>query len=166
MRTLLLMRHAEAQASGASDVERALTGRGRLDARAVGHWLARQPYTPDRIVCSSALRAQETLGSLELPEGPRVVHDERLYLAPSGRLLEVIRECDADARSLLVIAHNPGIADLALELAASGPASTLENFALGFSAGTLAALEVRGAWSQVHQAIGIDLLRPADVREH
>jgi phosphohistidine phosphatase len=157
------MRHAEAQSGGVSDAARELTARGRRDARALGAWLGDQPFAPDRILCSDAVRAHQTLVAMELPRDTKSALDERLYLAPPARLLEVIRGAESDARSLLVLAHNPGVADLALQLASNGPASSLQKLALGFAAATLAALEVLCAWSEIEEARLVEVMRPVDL---
>jgi len=76
------------------------------------------------VLCSSAARARETwnrLGSrLERPGVAREVRFERrLYLAGAAEMLEQIRACETEP-CLLLVAHNPGIQELACRLAGSG----------------------------------------------
>ena len=47
MRTLVIMRHAKAEASAPSDFERRLTERGHADAVEAGSWLAERVAAPD-----------------------------------------------------------------------------------------------------------------------
>lgn len=118
---LILARHAKSGWGDPlqEDFDRTLNERGRASARAVGHWLKSKGYTPDRILCSAAARTQETcdliLGSLE--KAPQVDIREQLYLAGPHMLLQHIKRSEGEC--LMVIAHNPGIAELAHMLAKS-----------------------------------------------
>src|SRR4051812_5759340 len=47
-RRLILIRHAKTEQGGV-DLDRALTGRGRRDAREIGRWLAANDHVPDRV---------------------------------------------------------------------------------------------------------------------
>ena len=51
----------EAAMPGQDDHDRALSARGRTEAVAAGVWLREHGYLPDRVLCSSARRARETL---------------------------------------------------------------------------------------------------------
>jgi phosphohistidine phosphatase len=46
--------------------------------------------------------------------------DGRIYEAPVGRLLEIVREVKPDIRTLLLIGHNPGFEELAKLLIGEG----------------------------------------------
>ncbi|MBE3001859.1 histidine phosphatase family protein [Nocardiopsis sp. HNM0947] len=117
-RTLLLMRHAEAEAGfGVDDAERSLTDRGRSQAETVGRMLAAQGYTPDHVLCSSARRTRQTLdgvlGTLEPRTRPEIDISEAVYSAGTDTLLELITYVPAEAETVLVVAHNPTVAQLA-----------------------------------------------------
>ncbi len=122
--TLHLLRHAKSSWAdpGQSDHDRPLNSRGRKAATAMGEFLAREGPAPDRVLCSSAVRTQETLErvSAAFARSPAVAIEEGLYLASAGELHAFIRRQKARTACLLVIAHNPGIGDLALGLAGSG----------------------------------------------
>ena len=61
MRRLFLVRHAKAEpAVGRDDYDRALTSRGRDDARRVASVLAEKNMLPDVLIHSGAQRAKET----------------------------------------------------------------------------------------------------------
>lgn len=125
MKDLLLLRHAKTRqaAPDEDDFDRSLTGRGRRDAGAAAGWLSRRGVRPGLILCSAAHRTRETLTPLQDAYGAAVPVriDPRLYLADTGTLLAVLRETQAELRSVLVIAHNPGLHELAVGLARSGP---------------------------------------------
>lgn len=122
MMKLLLLRHAEAVAQSMDgDFARELTPRGRADATRLGQWLRARGYAPDVALVSPARRARETAGLVLRETGgePDTRHPEELYNSSPATLLAAIDT--TPARTLLVAAHNPGVADLALALA--GPES-------------------------------------------
>jgi phosphohistidine phosphatase len=122
MRRLILFRHAKADwPKGASDIERPLTDRGRADAALVGGFLAKNGLRPDAAVVSAARRARETweFAAAALPAPPPAAFNEQIYDARAETLLAVLREAPDEARSLLIIGHNPGMEELARALAAS-----------------------------------------------
>jgi phosphohistidine phosphatase len=121
MRTLYLLRHGKAESGElrGADYDRALAARGRRDAERMGAHLAARPAPPTFFLCSSALRATQTLdGVLErLPLGERGAFHRDLYLAGPERILERVLEVDDAHPAVLVVGHNPGIAQLAETLA-------------------------------------------------
>jgi phosphohistidine phosphatase len=123
MRRLLLLRHAKTERAepGERDRDRKLIERGRTDAPIIGAYMARHRLIPDLVLVSPAARALETwqLVAATFSKTPRMVKDERIYNAGTDTLVELIRETD-DARTLLVVGHNPGLHDLARQLIGSG----------------------------------------------
>lgn len=119
MKMLILMRHAKSDWGDPRlpDRDRPLNARGRRAATALGHWLRAQDLRPDQILCSSALRTQETCSRLNLDTAPEL-HDA-LYLAEADEMLAVLRE--ASGTRVLMLGHNPGIAEFAGRLSASPP---------------------------------------------
>lgn len=115
-RRLLLMRHAQAE-NGFEDFERGLTDRGRSQAEAVGRLLAERGYVPDHVICSAARRTRQTLdgvlGAMEPGVRPEVDYSEAAYSAGVDTLLELVNQVDPDAGTVLVVAHNPTVAQLA-----------------------------------------------------
>jgi phosphohistidine phosphatase len=117
MQRLILLRHAEAEQNGAGgDVHRALTARGHADARAAGQALAARGFVPGLALVSSARRAVETWEAAA-PAFPaaRMRLEARLYNDSAEGLFAAARAAGADA--VLLVAHNPGLQMLALELA-------------------------------------------------
>lgn len=151
MKRLLLLRHGPAggKASGGNDRERPLTPDGRRAVEAMALRLRTAGASADLALCSTALRARETLDILfaEQPR-PAVELEDALYLADSRSLLRRLRELPADARSVLVIGHNPGLQELATALAGQGGAA----IAAGFPAAGAAVFDVQGAWSDLAPA--------------
>ena len=62
MKSLLLLRHAEAVAISGTmkDLARPLSARGLAQAQALGAWLREHAWVAERILCSSAVRAQQS----------------------------------------------------------------------------------------------------------
>jgi phosphohistidine phosphatase len=129
MGRLLLLRHAKTEraVAGERDRDRKLTARGRADAPLIGAYMVRHRLFPDLVLTSPAARAEETLAQLAaaFAKQPRILRDERIYNASPETLVRVIRET-RDAKTLLVIGHNPGLHELALRLIASGDTATRE----------------------------------------
>ncbi len=123
MRRLLLLRHAKTERAepGERDRDRKLTERGRTDAPVIGNYIVRHHLIPDMVLVSPAARTQETwaLVAATFAKPQRFATDDRIYNASSEPLAELIRESGA-AQTLLVVGHNPGLQDLALQLVGSG----------------------------------------------
>jgi phosphohistidine phosphatase len=162
MRTLMLMRHASTEHSrpGHRDKERRLTSEGRDQAVALGDQLRSDHVEIDLVLCSSALRAQQTVEALR-SAAPVVVSD-RLYNAGGDEILEAVRELDDDQLHVLVVGHGPGLPALVNELAdpdRSDP-KALAVIDRRFPAGTLATLAVDGPWSELEQATLVSVRLP------
>ncbi len=118
-RTLILLRHAKSDWSGDEpDRLRPLAKRGRRQAPVAGRWLDEHAGTIDLAVVSSATRAQQTWGlaSAELAVPPPVRDEDRVYAASADELLDLVRALPADAGTVVMVGHNPGLEDLATSL--------------------------------------------------
>ncbi|MFF3334908.1 SixA phosphatase family protein [Streptomyces sp. NPDC002888] len=147
LRRLAVLRHAKsAWPEGVPDHERPLAPRGRRDAPAAGRALAEIDCLPDLALCSTATRARETweLASAQWGTPPPVRHDPRLYAADVPELLRVVREAPAEAATLLLIGHNPGLEELVLELAGDALDDLLDEVRLKFPTSAIAVLAWRG----------------------
>lgn len=121
---LVLMRHAKSgYPDGVADHERPLARRGQRDAPETGRWLARHGYLPDAVVCSTALRARQTweLAAEGLPGTPEARFEPRVYDATVLSLLMLVKEFREDQHTVLLVGHNPGLAELTMGLADPPP---------------------------------------------
>lgn len=121
MPQLLLMRHGKAaQTTTVADRERPLTPKGRRDCAAIAKAIARD-FSPDRILCSPALRTRETLAALLPSIGAvsDVTFLEDLYDHP-GDYADTIAANAGQSRRLMVIGHNPAIQETAVNLIGAG----------------------------------------------
>lgn len=115
-RTLILLRHAKSDRTGdEADVDRPLTRRGLRQAPNSGRWLDHSIESIELAVVSPATRARSTweLASAELAAPPPIRIDDRVYAAPAGRLLDVVRTLPDGIGTVVLVGHNPGIEDLA-----------------------------------------------------
>ena len=115
---LTLIRHGEAGDDAPSDEQRALTKKGRADARRVGRALARRGVRFHAVISSPLVRAVQTA---ELVVGAM---DQRVRITVSEALLPEARPTLAVAliaslaheRSLALVAHEPILSRLAAAL--------------------------------------------------
>ncbi|HJY97583.1 MAG TPA: histidine phosphatase family protein [Streptosporangiaceae bacterium] len=119
-RRLILLRHAKSDWPDVPDQDRPLAKRGRRDAPRIGRWLHEHGYQPDVAVVSAAARTRQTwdLVAPELGGLPAVHFEPRAYAASALTLLYLAQELPARYRTALLIAHNPGLSELAASLAA------------------------------------------------
>jgi phosphohistidine phosphatase len=145
MKTLYLLRHAKSDWGnpGLDDHDRPLAARGERAAAVMGVHFAQQQYQPSLVLCSSARRTRQTLEALlpHLPGHPELLVEERIYLASCGQLLARVQELDDGQSGVLLIGHNPGIADLAGTLAGSGERASLRRLAARFPTAASAVCE-------------------------
>ncbi len=89
----------------------------------MGAYLAKQGHVPQHIVTSPAQRARTTAMLLAETLGiapSRVTDDRRIYVASPSALLALIHEWDKAWDHVMIVGHNPGIAELALLLSGGG----------------------------------------------
>lgn len=135
MKRLTVMRHADARWKnpGTDDFARPLNRRGLSAAEAMARRLLELELVPDRLLASTARRAEQTadIVARELSLSVRhVQREERLYLASAADILNLIRETGPRIAHLMVIGHNPGASDLVHLLVPRGGISTLTTAAV------------------------------------
>lgn len=115
MRQLILLRHAHAEPaiSGQSDFDRPLSPQGLAEAEAAARWLAEHGLVPDRVLCSPARRARETLEAvLEAIGYVEQRLEDGIYEATAGGLAE-LADNHREVERLMLVGHNPGFEHLA-----------------------------------------------------
>jgi phosphohistidine phosphatase len=155
----MLLRHAKSDwtSPGTKDQDRPLSLRGRDAAPRMGSYMARHGLVPDLIVASPAARVTETL-SLLLPaftQQPKTTSDARVYESDAEALLKVIKETARHVHNLLLVGHNPGLAELASRLMASGDVDTRQRLIEKFPTAALAVIDFPlDDWSKIHPKSG------------
>jgi phosphohistidine phosphatase len=116
---LILVRHAKSSWKNLeqADHERPLNKRGCASAEALGAWLRKQKMQPDQVLCSSAVRAQQTYEMMGFALDAEV--KKGLYHASADVMLRHLQ--GATGQKVMLVSHNPGISEFAERLARSLP---------------------------------------------
>lgn len=121
-----LLRHAKSSWAdpALADHDRPLAPRGRKAAKRIARWATDNGVRPELVLCSTALRARATLDLvLAGLARPEVEFEGGLYHASGGDLHERLRMLPGDVADVLLLGHNPGLHELACELAPPGPSA-------------------------------------------
>ena len=163
MKRLYLLRHAKSSwdRPELDDFDRPLAPRGVRAAPRMGEYMRARQYRPAIALCSPALRARQTWTHVRDALDCRTIERMRpeLYDAEPTALLEAVRSVDSRYGSAIVIAHNPGIQELAAALAGGG--ATID----AYPTAALAVFDV-GDWADVRPGEGVllEFVRPRDLR--
>jgi phosphohistidine phosphatase len=122
MRFLTLVRHAKSSwdYQELSDFERPLNPRGRRDAPVMAARVRKLLEAPDLLVSSPASRALSTAQIFARELGLEEIDiriQPRVYEADVDSLFGVLRGLDPECRHAMLFGHNPGLSQLAQELA-------------------------------------------------
>ena len=151
MSRLYLLRHAKSSWDdpALADHDRPLAPRGRKAAKAIGAYLHEHDIEPELVLCSSAARTRQTLERVGLTGQI----EDTLYGAGASALLARLHEVPDDVASVMLIGHNPGMQQLAFDLAGLDDK---------FPTAALATLECDG-WSDLERAELVDYVKPRDL---
>jgi len=174
MRRLLLLRHAKSSwnQGNLDDAARPLAPRGRRAAPLMGRLIRGRKLVPDLVLCSTAVRARQTLelvtAEWERMAGPGARSELRtsLYLASAAELLSAVKRLDDDIERAMIVGHNPGMASLASLLATTGDTEALKVMAMKFPTAALAVIEFDvDSWKAVLPDAGRlqSFVRPRDL---
>jgi len=173
-KTLYLLRHAKSDQSvgepAVKDHHRPLAPRGIRAAERMAKYFAAQVIMVDRVYCSTATRTRETFDLVrEGLENPSVSYRDKLYLASCDDLMAFIQSIPDAIKSAMIIGHNPGFHDLALDLTAragAGQSKALDRMRAKFSTGALCTLNFDiSSWKKVDAGVGLltGYVRPRDL---
>jgi phosphohistidine phosphatase len=153
VRTLHLLRHAKSSWDDATirDHDRPLAPRGARAARDMADYLVSASVQPALVLCSSARRTVETLEALRpaISESAAVSIESGLYGADASEIRERLRTVDSQIREVLVIAHNPGLQDLAIDLAGGEESDLANALRTKFPTGALVTFDVQVGWADL-----------------
>jgi len=149
VKTLILMRHAKSSwDTPLEDHARPLNGRGRISADAMGDWLRARKYLPDQALVSDAARTRETFARLGFVCD--TAFEDALYHASAHAMLKALRA--ATGQTVLMLGHNPGIAEFASALVAEAP-DHMRFFDYPTCATTVIRFDI-SAWSDLQPGTG------------
>jgi phosphohistidine phosphatase len=162
---LILTRHAKSSWDDPllDDIDRTLNDRGEASADAIGAWLAERGLVPDEALVSSARRTRATWERIAaaLPQAVPARFEDRLYHAGPDTILKVLRT--ATAPVVILIGHNPGLAEFAGRIVAAPPKHP--RFA-DYPTAATAVIDVDAArWAEVgwHRGRVADFVVPRDL---
>ncbi|MGI9289884.1 MAG: SixA phosphatase family protein [Gammaproteobacteria bacterium] len=117
-RRLILLRHAKSSWDNPNlrDFDRPLNKRGQRDAPSMGVLLKNNDIRPDVIISSDAKRAQTTARLVAAEIGypdDDIRLNNALYLSSPNTMLDVLASEAANDKNVMLVAHNPGMTDLA-----------------------------------------------------
>ena len=159
MLRLFLLRHAEADSpSRVDDFDRVLTRHGREETAFIANYMVIENYKPDLVFVSAAKRTRETFDILNsIVGGFKFEIREQLYNASFGKMLGAARNTDTAIKSLMIIGHNPAIAELGMALidqAKSNPAA-MNHLSQGYPPAGLAVFNLKiDSWANIEMGQG------------
>ncbi len=159
MLRLYIMRHAKSSWAipGARDFDRELNDRGLADLKKMSNIIKNHPITPDKILCSSAIRTRQTLDAIisSFTNEPEITFTEQLYSSGLSEYIDIINSV-THAKSLMIIGHNPMCGSLATSLPGSGVEEELEKIAYKYPTGAISITDFSvDNWAQVKKGSGI-----------
>jgi phosphohistidine phosphatase len=118
MKTLLIIRHAHAESPrlGLSDFDRSLSNRGIQESKTQAVKLSDKNIVVDGWLCSSSKRTMETATILRNhlhAKEHSLLYIDGLYQASMNTLKNQIIQIPDNWSTAAIVAHNPGITDLA-----------------------------------------------------
>lgn len=154
-RHLYLMRHGKSQKAKKKqkDALRPLGKRGRKDVKKIRDLMREKHVRPDLVLCSPSVRTMETLEKLHKAFEPtQVVFVDALYRADAEEMMDILRQTAADKHEVLVIGHNPALADflpMACDVAVEQNEAHNHSIDEGFPTAALACLEIGSDWNML-----------------
>lgn len=121
MKTLILLRHAKSSWNDQAqrDIDRPLNERGRDDAPMMADRLAARGTSPQRVLCSPALRTVTTAeifaNRLHMPR-ELIQLERQIYLSGPAHLLHLVRQQEGTIDCVMLVGHNPALTDFLNEL--------------------------------------------------
>ncbi|MFV0253914.1 MAG: SixA phosphatase family protein [Beutenbergiaceae bacterium] len=150
---LNLLRHAKAQQAGPSDHQREVVQIAREQCARVAHDLLTRDRVPELVLCSTAVRAQQTweLVAASLPAAnPRLRLLDSLYLAGIPDVLDALAQVPPQITDVLVVGHEPTMSETGHYLA--GPESDPAALAVvrtGLPTAALCLLDTESGWDHL-----------------
>lgn len=170
MRRLLLLRHAKSSwnTPELADLERPLAPRGRRVAPLIARFMVERGWMPDLVLRSQAERVRETWQLMAPVLGEQIPCKtlRAIYPGAPSRLLMTLHRAPAEAKTLLLIGHNPGLAAFATSLCGAGSRKAIEKMSVKFPTAGLAVIDFElESWSQVAAGAGRleAFVRPKDL---
>ena len=168
---LVLMRHCKTEGTNAQgDLQRVLTDKGLKQATRVAEGLEECGLVPDRIACSAAERARQTMDRMleVFGDGTKVLCHMSLYEEGMQAVWEQLGQVPKKTKRFMVIGHEPTVSAVSGWIASqdSDP-SLLALLHVGVSTGSVVIFggdKPFAAW-QPHDAELLAVLSPRDFKD-
>ncbi len=166
MKQLYLARHAKSawDTQAPNDFSRPLSKRGVKDAKRMGKRLAELEWNPQLILCSPAQRTRQTCDLLYryAKLDADIQWKDELYAASTSALVKLLAHTPESISSVMMIAHNPAIEWLLLDLCNDVPAQANGKIV---TTANIAKINWQDSWSNLQLGSGelVDLLRPKEI---
>ncbi len=133
-RTLLIVRHGKSawDKTGVPDHDRALTKRGKHDAKRMGQELQARGLVPDVVLTSTALRARDTAQRMARAGDfhAEVIEEAPLYGGEEEEVLGMLAALGPEVETAMIVGHNPLFEDLLALLTGERATLTTANVAV------------------------------------
>ncbi|WP_394891085.1 SixA phosphatase family protein [Mesorhizobium sp. AaZ16] len=167
---LLLLRHGKSSWDdpALADFDRPLAPRGRKAAERMGRELAARNWLPQLALVSPAVRTRDTweLVAAALSGSVSADFPYSLYDATAEDVLSEVQRTPNAVKMLLILGHNPGLEDLARQLAGdNSEKKALQQLREKFPTAALARFDFDGKWPELGfgRARLTHCLRPKDL---
>ena len=130
MYTLILLRHAKAVKSTGDDFSRILTNDGGEDALRAGTALRDRGLAPDLALVSPSARTRQTFEAVRSAterDIGEVRYPDALYNGTSQVIRDLVGAVDPAMKCVMVVGHNPGIAEGVATLARDGARAAIDS---------------------------------------
>lgn len=157
MRTLVLMRHAQTEATHPrGDKYRELLSQGHEESARAGRDLTELNLT--HALVSSSVRTRQTFEALGL-DNLQAQYLDLIYEGSTKAVFECLTKVDDDVSGLLVIGHAPIIGLLASDLARASAPDEADGLLRWFPTATYAVFTMEAPWSQLTEKVPVSLVK-------
>ena len=147
-RTLIILRHGKSDyPAGVADHERPLASRGLREAAEAGEWISNHVGKVDLVLCSTATRTRETFARTTI-DAP-VEYLAELWASSHLDYLAAVREYGGDAKTLLIVGHEPSVSATALELASDRTTPAARAIERKYPTSGIAVLRTKQEWADL-----------------
>lgn len=170
MKTIFLLRHAKSSWNDPKldDFDRPLSSRGIKSCNKIGKFLNKKKLIPEIVYCSNAIRAKQTweLTNRIVKKKENIFYSNTLYMANLNSFITIVHKTIDNFNSLMLVSHNPGIENFALELIKNKKNKFYDKISMKYPTAALAIISFdEKKWSNIKIGTGkiIDFIKPRDL---
>ena len=172
MKTIYLLRHAKSSWDNPEldDFDRPLAKRGMKSSNKIGKYLKKNKFIPDIVYYSTAIRAKQTWDWVNriIKKKKNIIYKDNLYMANSADFMNIVKKTNNKHKSLMIISHNPGIENFALELIKNKKNNKYKSISFKYPTAGLAIIKFKSVvnWSKIKYENGdiYVFIKPRDLQ--